>query len=243
MKRRSLTVLLCLLAIISLASVGFASWVISAGDEEIATGNIQVEDVSDQRLEITNVNLSNKDFVFTGKPEEPTATESWLKYSGKKTEVLSSVLTFKVAFKGSDTVVVHDTNATITVNWHEDTQKVLEDAVEAGYIKAVPTLKLVDKGNGEYSVTIEFQWGTKFGATESTVGQNPFDYFNGKKVNDLAGYKVGGVFQTTKPEGTDVTYTEVTWGDYASETMSALYDYFTTNNSYTIEIEAQPKNA
>ena len=256
MKRRSLTVLLCLLAIISLASVGFASWVISAGDTDQATGNIQVEQVSDKRLVISDVSLTAQDFILAGKPASPVA-ENWLKVSGDTTEVLTTTLSFKVAFKDGTTVVTENTgkNASITVEWDLTTLELLEGAVEAGYILAVPQLNLTGS-NGAYSVTITFQWGTKFGGIApvgegaGTAGLNPFNFYNGKEANDAKHYvdNKGNIYDTeeaakaavnAEPEDEISSYTKYTWADDASTTMGALYGYF-SGKQYKIEISAQP---
>ncbi len=253
MKRRSLTVLLCLLAIISLASVGFASWVISAGDTEEVTGNIQVETVTDKRLVISGVSLSAENFIFTGKPQTTTVTNPWLKYDNSTTEVLSSVLSFNVAFKDK-TTVTNGTNATITVKWDKSTEELLLGAVEEGYILAVPTLSLTGS-EGEYSVNITFQWGTKFGGTAptgegdaGTAGSNPFDYFNKKEVAGVSHYEKEGEEVEAGTEGA----VAITWADVAAETMKDLYEYFTeagndessprTLKSFKIIIDAQPKS-
>lgn len=53
MKRKTMTMMLCLLTVLSLVGVGFASWIINDGDEEVRNGNIVVDTVSDERLELT----------------------------------------------------------------------------------------------------------------------------------------------------------------------------------------------
>lgn len=52
MKRKTMTMLLCLLTVLSIVGVGFASWVITAEATEIRTGNIVVDTVTDERLSI-----------------------------------------------------------------------------------------------------------------------------------------------------------------------------------------------
>ena len=58
MKRRTLTIVVGLLLTLSLVGVGFASWVISAKDEETIIGNVEVQTVTDRRLDITVKSLS-----------------------------------------------------------------------------------------------------------------------------------------------------------------------------------------
>ena len=50
MKRKTMTLVLCLLAALALVSVGFASWVISADANKTVSGNIKVDTVEDKRL-------------------------------------------------------------------------------------------------------------------------------------------------------------------------------------------------
>ena len=52
MKRKTLTLVLCLLTVMSLVGVGFASWVIDADASAPVEGNIIVDTVADKRLEL-----------------------------------------------------------------------------------------------------------------------------------------------------------------------------------------------
>lgn len=232
MKRRSLTVLLCLLAIISLASVGFASWVISAGDTEEATGNIQVETVSDQRLEIVvptgqdlNINL------LAPASESQTITNSWLKGDGGS-EKLSVVINFTIKYRDEKNKTIP--TATVTAAWDEDTQSLLDAAVSKKYITA-PTIVIANKGDGSYTATITFAWGELF--KNGTENVNPYTYYNtGKKANVVAYY--------VNSEGTVVDSTvegaiAVTWADDAVKTLTALQQQF-NGQKYKLVISAEP---
>ena len=54
MKRKTLTLTLCLLALVALFSVGFAAWVVTAPiNDTDASGNFVVEEVSDERVTLT----------------------------------------------------------------------------------------------------------------------------------------------------------------------------------------------
>lgn len=262
MKRRSLTVLLCLLAIISLASVGFASWVISADDTEVATGNIQVEDVTDERVDISNVVLSKKSFNFTA-PEN--ATTGWLKNETTNIANLSTILTFNVKIGGVAAEIGE--NVTITIDWDLTTKDLLDKAVDAGYILEVPELKVEYTADGNHKVEILFKWGTKFGGTakvgdtQAVAGENPFTYYNRQKVNDAL-YYINGADEddTTKyfkdadgqyfsdskhqnpvnEESIIKNLKPFTWGDEAKATLQGLYKLF-NEKTYSITINASPK--
>jgi hypothetical protein len=233
MKRRSLTLVVCLLATLSLASVGFAAWVISAGATEQLTGNILVEDVSDERLQITELAMTNKNFIFGYGTQ---GTNSWLKHDASdEAESLTSTITFKLSYKTDTKEVVtsgEGLNTTLTVKWDNATQTFLQGAVEKGYIKAVPTLTPSLSGK-TYSVTVTFQWGELFNS------ENPFKWYNDHKVSDEYTWATATGLPGTKgaAEATTGTY-----GDHAAEFLNDMYKYFSNGTqAYTILVDAQPK--
>ena len=231
MKRRTLTIVVGLLLTLSLVGVGFASWVITAGDTEEVTGNINVEDVVDQRLELSNVlivsaSADTKSFVF-GKGTK--GTNSWLSADDVDAEVLSATLTFDLAYKSGTAIVLEGEgkNVSLSVAFDDATKTLLENAVTAGYIEAVPTLTVTGSA-GSYSVSIAFEWGQLFN------NENPFKWYNDHKVDDELIYDANGFVIA---EGTAKTY-----GDHAAEFLGKLFDYF-TGQEYTIVIDAQPYTA
>ena len=230
MKRRTLTIVVGLLLCLSLIGVGFASWVISAGDTDQATGNIQVEDVTDRRLTISSVSKSASDFVF-GKGTK--GTNSWLDASAVAAEVLESTISFNLAYKDGTAIVISGTgqNVTLSVAFDDDTKTLLEGAVTAGYIKAVPTLK-VNGSAGSYSVTVTFEWGALFN------NQNPFTWYNNNSVDGKYSYDANG-FEGT--EGADGV-TTATYGDHAAKYIKAMFTYF-SGKTYKVVINAQPYTA
>ena len=80
MKRKTLTLVLCLLTVMSLVGVGFASWVISADTSVEETGKIVVDTVTDNRLTLEVGTVANKDIVFT------TEADQKLNYFGRLTK-------------------------------------------------------------------------------------------------------------------------------------------------------------
>lgn len=233
MKRRSLTLVVCLLATLSLASVGFAAWVISAGATEQLTGNILVEDVSDERLQITELNMTKANFIFGYGTQ---GTNSWLKHDAEdEAESLTSTITFKLSYKTGEAEVVTSgvgQNTTLTVKWDAATQTFLEGAVAKGYIEAVPTLT-PSLSEGTYSVTVTFEWGELFNS------ENPFKWYNDHKVSDEYTWVTEtGLLGEKNAAGT----TTGTYGDHAAEFLKAMYQYFGTGTqAYTILVDAQPK--
>lgn len=193
MKRRSLTLVLCLLATLSLASVGFAAWVISAGDIENLTGNITVESVTDNSVIVKDIKYdgaaTTEGFVF-GKPVSPKVAETWL--GNDKTDKLSIVVTFTVVKKAKDTEVVKDAVCSVAFSV-DPTSEYIE------VVNANPTV--TNNGDGTYSFTLELAWADNWGE-----GENPFDYYNAKTSTDF----VNGVSGDT-------------WADDAKTQLEAMY--------------------
>lgn len=179
MKRRTLTIVVGLLLCLSLIGVGFASWVITAGDTNEQTGSITVYEVTDERIEITDVtNLSEKNFVF-GAPTTPAegATKGWLQNATK--EVLEIEVTFKVAKKSDDTAV-NDAVCSVAFELAEGTSFAVEGEegkTYAAIANAAPAV--TNNGDGTYSFTIALTWGNYWGE-----GVNPYDYYNSLDCTD-----------------------------------------------------------
>lgn len=204
MKRRSLTVLLCLLAIISLASVGFASWVISAGDEEVATGSIVVENVTDERLEIKNLKFDSYEyktetaatdmpkFVF-GKSANKT-TYNWL--LNDKEEKLSITVTFNVHKKDGEQEEITDISKLDLSVVFELVEGKSFAASEDGkfYAEIIKKNPEIVYKDDHFECELELGWGNYFG----DKGTNPFDFYNNKKLTDPlaedAKTKLGAMF-------------------------------------------------
>lgn len=110
MKRKSITLTICILAVLALASIGFASWIISnpeaSGHDE---GTVWVDDVTSEVYNV-NATLSNKSIIF-GTPDGYVAQPNdWLTNSNTdKTDSLETILT--VVITPEDT-----TNVTATLN-------------------------------------------------------------------------------------------------------------------------------
>lgn len=110
MKRKTLTMVLCLLTVLSVVGVGFASWIISADASDVTEGNIVVDTVTDNRLSLsvsTPVDSEGNalvDFQFLGNsanPIEPTAP--WLTTDSLLDEVLEIDFTCTVTKMSNET--------------------------------------------------------------------------------------------------------------------------------------------
>ena len=194
MKRRSITLAICILAVLALASIGFASWIISnpeaSGHDE---GSILVDDVTSQVYEVTAA-LSNETIQYgvpTGYSPKPT---DWLTNNSGKFDSLETILT--VVIKPEDGA---DVNATLNAaalgvtltgvksGTEYDTAGLNKLFTDAGLPAPVMTIKsgaewvafdgtinytdlVVDATSGTAQIKITFSWGTN---------GNPYTYYNG----------------------------------------------------------------
>ena len=172
MKRRTLTLMICLLSVLSLVSVGFASWIITANDTEDVTGNIQIETVTDNRVFIVDI-VDPSDIVF-GAPETPeTFANPWFTAKDMATENLSATITFDVQKKDGTPIARSGVNITASVEVKDTEGTTFAELVSDGYIQAVPTVTVSDSA---YSITISLNWGAKWG------NKNPYNYYNALDV-------------------------------------------------------------
>ena len=79
MKRKSLTLLVCLLACLALGSVGFAAWVITSDNSDTTTGQVRVDVVKDARLQV-NAEIDGT-IVFGSRAKTSTVEHDWMKHS------------------------------------------------------------------------------------------------------------------------------------------------------------------
>ena len=190
MKRKTMTLVLCLLAALALVSVGFASWVISADANKTVSGNIKVDTVEDKRLS-ADVALSVQEIVFG----TPTATieNPWLTNPDIGEEKLKTTVTI-VATENGKAYTGHATDKKIKVSMVEGvkdsegsiteaTQKNYETAVTRGYVSNWVIGNITEPTPGTYTVDITFNWGEHFKDSKGII-KNPYTYYNELKVED-----------------------------------------------------------
>lgn len=218
MKKRTITIAISLLACIALLGVGFASWIITndAGDE--ANGNVQVDTVTNDSIEL--LNASATDVVFGPK----SGQTGWLSTAGTKTEQLTTTVTVKVS---KADYYVNGTDGDTKLKGLKVKLAVVDKASDgfaaalaAGYVAAAPyaseamfTLNTelaegkftaaVDSENVILTFQITFAWGTKFNGT------NPSAFYNTKTATD------------TSDEAS------LTWAQHAEKHLGQLNTYLT----------------
>lgn len=232
MKRKTLTLVLCLLTVMSLVGVGFASWVISAGDSEKISGNIVVDTVTDARYTLTMVEPTIKDIILTG-PDDPT--DGWLTYvndNQKGTVNLTVEYTFIVTkndgkkFSKTSNVIegytyefLSDLNIDVQFNGPVEkendvdtkfgtllTKNVISKISNEGYIVGNVILSESDT-KATFTVTVGYSWGTLF------ESENPFTYYNLKEANNLCSEVVD-----------QISADKATWADHAKYYLNLLHD-------------------
>ena len=208
MKRKSLTMILCLLTCLSLVGVGFAAWVISSGDTETVTGNITVDTVSDRRFNIADVN--DPENVYYGLTQDTAKIAAykidkpWLNNNTADSKE-NLVITFDVVISCNSPLVSEENPANtgealwqehsdISINFAIAEGQTAWDAALAGKAIAEPkvekTFKSADSSSITYTVTLTFYWGEAFdpsrnttagtGDTDSTNNLNPYLFYNEK---------------------------------------------------------------
>jgi len=189
-KKTGVIALIAGLSSVTLVSIGFASWIISAGDSATLNGSIDVDTVEDHRYNILNKSaLESRTYnVVFGHPETMDAENEWLKATGTKVESLE--FTFKVyvenmdADKGLVTAALDyaGTDATYTTN--KTTYEAQDEShSDHDVVKDLPTpvvgSKTLDndeesdyKGKYFVTVTVTFGWGSAFNHL------NPYTFYN-----------------------------------------------------------------
>jgi len=190
----------------SLVSVGFASWVISQGDNKEVTGNITVDTVSDQAHVIKNaeggttlsVNYGNNakgaaaSSICFGWDDTGVTATPWLLNSDAATvENLDAEIVFYVSNLGaSDTAKVH---VTVELTGTDAQKSAFNSAVTNGYVGALTNVASFAIASGDedqygrqVTVSLQFAWGSHFNVGSNPV--NPYKFYNdGTKTAATAG--------------------------------------------------------
>ena len=193
MKRKTLSLTLCLLTCLALIGVGFAAWVITYSDTDSKTGNINVETVVTNEYDFVIIDEAQS-FNFT-KPAHPQEfSNPWLTITSETTEVLSVSFDVKVVNKsaqGSEnkgiqlsfkTYLAVADKPEVTVSFKvADTYTSQWTAVTgANLLKdftiAVGQKEFTEAGGYVYTITISTDWGTALN------GQNPYNYYNAQNM-------------------------------------------------------------
>ena len=171
----------------SIVSVGFASWVISQGDEKTVNGSISVDTVTTQAYSISFTSGvtdgSLNDVIAFGKADG-TTTYHWLD-NNTMAENLNASFQFTIngidaATPSGNSATLSDSGYTLTASLESPayTAALTDGLTEGGntyknLVGALPTPSLAFAG-GTFTCSVAFTWGSDFNQ------QNPYIYFNNK---------------------------------------------------------------
>ena len=193
MKRKSLTLLVCLLACLALGSVGFAAWVITSPNSQTATGQVRVDVVEDARLQV-NAEIDGT-VVFGSKTPATGNAYNWMKHDPVTNLNENLTVTLKLTIGSFSNLTNDGTALTVTFS-DEEGQSFFAEALSKGYVAVPPVatytkaeLKaLADEEEDDVNkieqdelyleIDYTFTWGTAFG------GKNPIDFYNSTKYEE-----------------------------------------------------------
>lgn len=178
--------LVTVLSAVAVVSTGFASWVISAGDTETATGSITVDTVDNSNVHTMTTPQwdGTGGTVYFGAPtadEKEDFDTPWLT-NGGAASVLTVTATFDVT-NGSDNSVFETITLEETEGTKYSTAGELVGALPTWSSTntastAAPCIYTVNSGT-TYTVGIKFAWGSHFN------GKNPYNFYNAHKATDI----------------------------------------------------------
>ena len=226
MKRKSLATLLSGFLTVCLTGVGFASWLITGGETKTTeAGAVTAEKVSDQRVKITELAVTEAEIRFGMCEDETTTNTPWLKNNSTSKEDLTATLSFKVTNAKSY-------GKEINFKFEAENKKTeLDSAVSKGYI-VLPTIAKIenDKFTSDdatlFTIEVKFAWGAYFGS------KNPYTYFNNT-------YAHAGVDSNKKDDDGESLYNNA--GDEAAAVLGELYAL--NQASYKITVTSVAKDA
>lgn len=193
MKRKSLTLIICLLAVFALASIGFASWIITNPDESTEEeGTITVDDVESEVFEI-GASWSTEHQIKFGVPSDYSAQSTdWLTNDSGNVDFLEAILVVTITAEDDENLESALTKSPIavTLSGKKAGTDISTDALNELFTNAnlpAPVLQVKDLTSGEFvafdgtidyadlnadskcEIKVVFSWGTN---------GNPYTYYN-----------------------------------------------------------------
>lgn len=208
MKRKTLTLVLCLLATFALASIGFASWIIANPDittDGTTSGQFTVYEAVSSTMDAEVSFVGGKNTFVFGKPTGYSADSTkWLTAGADVADESLSVsmdITITnanllnggsvdvIIYVENDKLVTAMTNGLLTCEVNNSASTFTETQVKVGsvtkdvYAISTTLTPSIESGetDGTLTVTLEFGWGSTFGSL------NPYEYYNGMNYDDQIG--------------------------------------------------------
>lgn len=179
MKRRTLTLTLCILVCVALIGVGFASWVITHESTETQTGNITVDTVDDKSHTITVLEADKDLSVYFGAPKEMNTGGAWLTNTVADKEDLVASFKIEVTNYKTAEVKVAETDGFVIKNGETVVDTTNYNTLFTHNITISEfTAKEGEPTTGVATVTITFNWGSAFKGESDSEPVNPYTYYN-----------------------------------------------------------------
>lgn len=142
MRRKTLTLLVCVLGCLALVSVGFAAWVITNDASSGDAGQIRVDVVEDMRLDISAEIEGDNTINYGSKP--PKASSGWMIYEQTIVDGqdLSEKLTVTVKVTVGNFSRLNSDGTALSLTLSEDGSTKFKEAVRLGFVKELPSLAL-----------------------------------------------------------------------------------------------------
>lgn len=225
--------MLSVLAVMMLVGVGFATWVVSQGAKTEKTGNLVVDTVRDDRLNIVVSPVGGENFNFTAPAAaDQTVANHWLTGEGNETE--KRTVTYHVEISREDgTAFTAPNQANVTAALKEGTDQItLSGLIAQATNFVVVGEKTISEGKIVCDVTVEYVWGSLFD------GKNPYTFFNAKDVAGKIGADVASAATTAglKYQNADLT-ADSTYGDFAVAALQKLAAHEDKTVAITINVE------
>ena len=269
--RKAIVVVMCVFLTVSLAAVGFASWLISNNDSKEGTGNVTASNVSDAILGVTIENADNLGKINFG-PAKNDTTGS-IRYNEAEANdfesleitVSGSIDKYKTLEKMSITVKCPDSILTAAgYTWNAEGERTYAYDKKKAYI-VLPTcavdtsgkvLPLPD-GTGN-TAPLEFENGNKvftgegenkkdftttisFGWGALFEGNNPGRYLDGEDELTVSPENKNALLAIAKAENTSANYTELD-ANAKRDILQAMKKAIAVSEvKFTVVVNAQAK--
>ena len=205
MKKRTISLMLGILAVMMLVGVGFATWVITQGASTAAEGQINVEVVKDERLDVTYTFASGKENFAFGFKADSSVENPWLTSNNDTPENLVVELSVKVtrhntANPFSDASEQETHKPVVTLNdalkKAESSNILVSEKTDLFKLVSITVADGTYDGTDNslnYAVVVTLQWG------DAVSNTNPYTFFN--KLGNVDAAVSGFTTQLPQAEG------------------------------------------
>ncbi len=228
--KKKLIYAVMMMSTVALLSTGFASWIISGGDSKTASGSIEVNQVNDERRNMTEIEWYKADgttavtenegvpVVKYGHKDDSSVTNPWFQENGDDTVEEELVFVAKFSVDNVDSTAVADLDSIFS-----DVKLEAKNSADSSdydwstlgtAVGALPTLHngialvadgVNDTGTGyNFKATVTFTWGSAFNS------KNPYTFLNSEYDNYdeyvAAAKDEIGLLETLKTEASKISF-------------------------------------